>query len=58
MRVGWKSKDSEQSKDAVDETTGIHDDELLMLHPERADEELGGGETAPTDRNPGAHHAY
>lgn len=45
----WSSEDSEQSKHPIEKSAGIGHQELLALHSQGGDEDLGGGEAAPAD---------
>lgn len=61
---GWGgrecSKDGDEGKDAVEEGAGVGHQELLALHLQRRDEDLGRREAAPADddrRDDYTHHA-
>ena len=54
------SEHCDQGKDAIEKGTGIGDQQLLLLHLESGDKQLGAGESAPGDsggRGDVAQHA-
>lgn len=45
----FSSEHSEQCKHPIEKSTGIGHQELLAVHGQGGDEDLGGGEAAPAD---------